>query len=182
MKKKRVTKTQWLEQALEVLEKEGVSGIRIERLARDIEVSKSGFYWHFRNRDDLLNQILDFWDHEFTEVISRNPEIAKMPPLKRLETILETIVDHGLNRYTISIQAWAKNNPAVDKRFNAVIEKRLSYIRGTFRELGFRGNDLEIRTRLFVTAGGWPRPMFFGLSKKEIRKHLKIRCAFLTRK
>ena len=55
--KKRVSKAQWLERALEVLETEGLQGVRVERLARDLGIAKAGFYWHFRDRSDLRQTV-----------------------------------------------------------------------------------------------------------------------------
>ena len=39
--KKRVSKARWLERALEVLETEGLQGVRVERLARDLGIAKA---------------------------------------------------------------------------------------------------------------------------------------------
>ena len=56
-RRKRVSKAEWLAQALEVLAAEGVQGVRVERLARDLGIAKAGFYWHFRDRRDLMQSI-----------------------------------------------------------------------------------------------------------------------------
>ncbi|MHC4350247.1 MAG: TetR/AcrR family transcriptional regulator, partial [Planctomycetota bacterium] len=50
----RKSKAHWFQAALAALAREGIQGVRVERLARDLGVAKSGFYWHFRDRDDLL--------------------------------------------------------------------------------------------------------------------------------
>ena len=55
----RVSKDQWLAAALEELEKGGIEAVRVERLARILNVARSGFYWHFKNRDDLYRHLLD---------------------------------------------------------------------------------------------------------------------------
>ena len=49
----------------------GIVRVRVERLARDLGVAKSGFYWHFRDRADLLKQMLRYWSDEFTEAVVR---------------------------------------------------------------------------------------------------------------
>jgi AcrR family transcriptional regulator len=41
-----VSKNQWLAKALEALESGGVDGVKIEKLARALGISRSGFYWH----------------------------------------------------------------------------------------------------------------------------------------
>ena len=74
---KRVSKAEWLQTALNLLDEEGVEAIRVERLARELGISKSGFYWHFKDRDDLRSQILDYWVHEFNEVVTANPTLQE---------------------------------------------------------------------------------------------------------
>ena len=63
-----ISKAEWLEAASQALSEEGVAGIKVERLAKSLGIAKAGFYWHFKNRDDLLQQLLDYWTHEVTEV------------------------------------------------------------------------------------------------------------------
>ena len=60
----RVSKDQWLAAAVTALEQGGVDAVRVERLARALDVSKSGFYWHFKDRADLLLELLEYWEEE----------------------------------------------------------------------------------------------------------------------
>ena len=52
----------------------------------------------------------------------------------------------------------------------AVYEERLGYIRAILTELGFEGEDLEVRTRLFVCDQTWGRPMFWWESKARSKR------------
>jgi AcrR family transcriptional regulator len=76
-KRKRVSKDQWLSAALDMLETGGVNNVRVERIAAKLSISKSGFYWHFKDRRDLLSHILEYWAHEYTEVVSNNPQFHR---------------------------------------------------------------------------------------------------------
>ena len=44
----------WIRAAVARLSDLGIEAVRVEVLARDLGVSKGSFYWHFRNRIDLL--------------------------------------------------------------------------------------------------------------------------------
>ena len=88
---KRISKAEWLDAALETLEIEGIGGVNIEKLARKFGIAKSGFYWHFKNRGDLLNQMLEYWVHEFTEVVIGNTDFMQGPANKRLESVMNMI-------------------------------------------------------------------------------------------
>lgn len=62
-----------------------ITDITVEGLARSLGIAKAGFYWHFKNRDDLLKQLLNYWIHELTEVASENPQLLTLEPKKRLK-------------------------------------------------------------------------------------------------
>ena len=53
---KRVSKDQWFTKALDTLETSGVEAVKIEKLAKELGISRSGFYWHFKNRQNLLEK------------------------------------------------------------------------------------------------------------------------------
>ena len=42
----------------------GADGVRVEVLARELGVTKGSFYWHFRDRADLLEALLVEWEEE----------------------------------------------------------------------------------------------------------------------
>ena len=181
-KTRRISKGQWLDMALEVLETDGVAGVRIEILAKRLEVSKSGFYWHFKNRDHLLKDMLDYWSHELTEVATENPQLLTLKPKSRLIKTAEMILDYELTRYEIPIRQWALQDAVAARAVRKVNRIRLDFIGGAFSELGFTGDDLDMRTMLFTCYHTWEAPMFREISRKRRRELIAKRIDFLTSK
>jgi len=179
-RKGRTSKAEWFEAALRVLRDEGISGVRIERLARDLKTSKSGFYWHFTDRRDLFMQLLDYWAHEYTEVLTENVELRALDPRARIHRVAEMVLDHELAALDLSFWAWAAHDADVSRRVQHVIGKRLDILREAFAELGFEGDELEMRTRLFVCYHSWERTTFPRLSKRKLRELHATRLALLT--
>ena len=175
---KRISKDQWLAKALETLETSGVEAIKIEKLAKALGISRSGFYWHFKNRQDLLEHLLDFWVSEYTGVVTDNPELMKLDPQKQLLMTMEMIRDKHLSKFDLAMTLWAKSDSKIRKVVNKVVKMRLNYIRTIFSELGFEGDDLEMRTRLFVCYHTWEDTIFPDLSSKNNSKLLKLRYDF----
>jgi AcrR family transcriptional regulator len=180
-KQPRRKKADWLSAALVALRTEGIAGVRVERLARDLNVAKSGFYWHFENRDRLYEDLLEHWEHEFTDAVTVNAELDGLPPADRLLRATQMIWEHDLGGYDFAFQAWAQGNPEILARVNRVYGKRLSWVRKTFRELGFKGTDLEMRARLFVAYHSWERTTFPEQSAAHARRLMKKRIEFLVR-
>ena len=181
-RKNRVSKQDWLEKGLEVLERDGASGVHVVGMARELGVAKSGFYWHFKDRDDLLRQMLDYWAHESTEVVTDNPELLRAAPEERLRLTMHMTLEHDLGGLDTSMRAWAERDPEVARVVRKVYEMRSEFIGGAFAELGFAGEDLEMRTRLFVVYHSWERTTFRRESKKKLRSLIDRRLSLLLRK
>ena len=178
----RISKDQWLAKALDTLESSGVEAVKIERLAKAFGISRSGFYWHFENRQDLLEHLLDYWVRQYTGVVTDDPDVAKLDPKKRLLTTMEMIRDKQLTKYDLAMNSWARLDSHVHKVVKKVVKMRLDYLRGIFSELGFEGDELEMRTRLFVCYHSWEDTMFPDLSNQKHSKLLKLRYKYLIQK
>ena len=177
----RVSREEWLAKALEVFRREGEPGVRIEVLAREIGVAKAGFYWHFKDREDLLNQVLNYWAHEYTEVVTENEALLSLPPRERLLNTMEMIYDHDLPSLDLPFRTWALKDKQVRRAVQKVIRKRLEFTRQIFNELGFKGEDAEARTRMFVASEANDRSMFTCENKQQARVFREYRLkAFLS--
>jgi AcrR family transcriptional regulator len=176
-----VSKAEWLEKALQTLGKGGVAAITVEGMAKLLGINKSGFYWHFKNRDDLLRQLLNYWTHEVTEVITDNPDLFKLEPKARLIKIAEMILDFELTRYEIAIRQWALHDELAARAAKKVNRVRLDFVSNTLSELGFKGADLDMRTMLFVCYQSLESPMFPEISRKRRRELIHKRIDLLTR-
>jgi AcrR family transcriptional regulator len=167
---------------LEIFLAEGIGGVRIERLARELSIAKAGFYWHFLNRDDLLDEILDFWTHEYTEIVTVGLPKLVGPPKKRLYETMKMIFDHRLTKYELAMRAWAKIDPRADRALKRVYKMRFDYLKAIFSDLGFRGAELEMRTKMFFCYFTWDYEMFARGSKTEQEKLMRRQLDWFCKK
>ena len=177
---KRVSKSEWLEAALQILEHEGVDAVRVQRLARELQISRSGFYWHFKDRKDLLQQVLDYWTHEYTEVVSENELLLSLEPREQLHQVARMIHRHNLGKFDVVIQAWAKTDPLARAAADKVTKIRLDFLRRVFRELGFDRDQAEMRAMLFVVYHSCERTVFEDMSDRKRESLRKLRLELLT--
>ena len=175
-----VSKAQWLEAAMGRLCDHSVADITVEGLAKELGIAKSGFYWHFKSREELLDALLDHWIHEITEVITNNPEFDVLEPKTRLTKSAEMIHELDLTRYEVGIRQFALRD---ERAFSAVRKSdnlRMDFTRKAFSELGFTGDDLEMRTMLFACYHTWEAAMFPGVSRKRRKELIGKRLDLLT--
>lgn len=178
----RKSKEDWLNTALKALENGGIEFVRIERLSKMLQISKSGFYYHFKDRQNLLQELLNYWLLKYTAIIAQDTSLLELDPVKRLHKISELIRKHNLTKYDLPISTWAQHDKTAKRTVNKVNKLRMDYIRSVFSELGFRGDDLETRAMLYVVYHSWERPMFGKYNQQKWEKLKKRRIKLLTDK
>ena len=166
-KKKHTSRFEWLEAALFVLEREGVDAVKVDRLAKDLKISRSGFYWHFQDRADLLKEVLAYWRKEFTETVIKNGKRLDMTPKEMLYTVMEMIEKHALDRYEVHMRAWADHDSEAAEVLKDVYRQRFEFIRSIFSEMGFSDCDLEMRSRMWLCYAIHGKSMFLHSSCGE---------------
>ncbi len=177
-----VSRDEWLRAALEELGSGRVADISIQELARKLGISKSGFYWHFTDKKELYKEVLEYWKHELTEVLSENPKMLELPPEERLLRIAETVFDYDLGSYDVGIRQWALRDAQAARAVKQVNKMRLDFVGTAFSELGFSGDELEMRTILFVGYQTWEQHTFRELPRKKLRALIKKRVKLLCKK
>ena len=71
-----LTPDSWIDAATDVLADHGIDGVRVDVLARTIGVTRGSFYWHFKDREDLLRRVLQAWRQRATEQLTDRLERA----------------------------------------------------------------------------------------------------------
>ena len=105
----KVTREDWLNFALEAMVSEGVEAVRILSLGQRLGVSRSSFYWYFKSRQDLLDQLLDYWRNRNTRVIVERASRPADTITEAVLNVFENWVDGTLfdPRLDFAIRAWA---------------------------------------------------------------------------
>jgi len=138
----------WLVEALETLGREGDVGVSVENVGRSLGVTKGSFYHHFKNKEELINRLLEYWETELTDKIDAHLSHLHGKPAKQLLALLEFIAENETNRYDASMRAWALHNERVATVVRRVDQKRLAYVRALFRKMGFPAEQADIRSRM----------------------------------
>jgi AcrR family transcriptional regulator len=174
----RATRADWLEAALGALHKQGPKGLNIQALARQLNISKTSFYWHFKDKAELVDALLDLWLHEFTETITENVKLMNSPPRQRLARAMEIIDKFDLGNYDSSFRIWARTESRVRKAVREANRLRLEFASKAFEELGFSGKSLACRSALWVGYQSTERYVFpeFSAAKRKLfrQERLKI--------
>jgi AcrR family transcriptional regulator len=168
-------RTQWLVAGLESLRQGGVGGVRVERLAADLGITKGSFYWHFRNRGELLEALLAHWAREMTDVEFERIQAMDSGLGARLLALAQDVLEKGMGRYDPAIRAWARTERRVAAAVGQVDRRRVRALAGFFEDGGFRPADARTRARLFYTfLLGEPQVRSPAREPGELARMLKI--------
>ena len=122
----------WLRAARLALLRGGVEAVRVEKLARDLDVTKGSFYWHFKDRDELLDLLLREWESEVQEIVSQIGRGSRRERVHRMLRLLEQrarLSEEGKVPSDAAIFVWASVDRKVARRVNKAEERRLSLLK-----------------------------------------------------
>lgn len=111
--KDKVSKEQWLDQALKVISQKGFGRVNIDRLVASLGVTKGSFYWHFKNRSDFVARLIEYWDRKFTLLVTTYINKFEGTSSDRLLELMLFISRNRLTEYDFAIHALAQNEPEV---------------------------------------------------------------------
>jgi len=124
----------WLRAAENRLAQHGIESVRVEVLARDLGVSKGSFYWHFRDRSELLDKLLTRW--EDSEIAWLNAE-STAAPASRWANFIARTANADRARLEIALRAWSRSDERVSARVAAIEKRKSRLIADILREIGF---------------------------------------------
>ena len=159
-----LTPGDWIASATELLIDHGVDAVRVDALARQLGVTRGSFYWHFKDRDDLLRSMLNAWRDAATEqIIKRFDDRHSDPRMLIKELISLPFRGRSARRAAsieLAIRGWARRDamalqqPRRQRRhrdeLDAILEASPSTTKGYGRD---RDHNPQAQCRLH-----WPSP------------------------
>jgi AcrR family transcriptional regulator len=119
----RVTKTDWIDTGLLLLEQEGHQAVSAEKLARRLGVTRGSFYHHFGNTDEFTDALLQRWFSGHT--IDMMAQAHHPSPHQELENLIELTFTMSIDLEN-AIRAWARTNPRVAEVMARVEQIRIA--------------------------------------------------------
>jgi AcrR family transcriptional regulator len=145
----RTPRNRWIEEGLSALAAGGPDAVRIEPLAQALGVSKGGFYWHFKDRQALLEEMLDAWERTWVDEVIEAVEAENEDARSRLNRLFALAAASGeLLKIELAIRNWARREETVAARLRQVDNRRMDYMRSLFGAICEDDDDVEARCLL----------------------------------
>jgi AcrR family transcriptional regulator len=146
----RTPRNRWIEAGLSALGAGGPDAVRIEALAQTLHVSKGGFYWHFDDRQALLEEMLDTWERTWVDEVIETVEAEGGDARARLRRLFALASASGgeVLKVELAIRDWARREEGVASRLRHVDNRRMDYMRSLFGGFCPDEDDVEARCLL----------------------------------
>ncbi|WP_030667237.1 TetR/AcrR family transcriptional regulator [Streptomyces rimosus] len=149
--RRRLTAQDWAEAALAAIGEGGLAAVAVEPIATRLGTTKGSFYWHFANREALVDAALERWEQLRTEAVI-TAMAAEPDPERRLRGLFAyataTAAEDPLE---IALLATAAD-PRVAAALRRVTDRRVGHVAELFAAAGFPEAEARRRGLLAYTA------------------------------
>ncbi|MFT3691311.1 TetR/AcrR family transcriptional regulator [Paenirhodobacter sp.] len=147
----------WLEAGYQALIEGGIDAVKIQPLAKRLNLSRTSFYWFFEDREALLTALIEGWEERTTD-----------PLIRATQEYAETLAEGMLNvlacflcglfdsKLEFVVRGWSLQDEKVEARLAAADEKRLVALRNMLTRWGCEEQEADVRARtIYLTQIGY---------------------------
>jgi AcrR family transcriptional regulator len=142
----------WIEAGLKEIARTGVEGVRVEVLAKNLGVTKGGFYRRFRDRAALLEAMLQDWSEGRIAAIEKQTSLDGATARERLKALIalysERMNTEGM-AVELAIRQWARSDELAASAAAGVDAARLKNVGHLYRATGLPGEEADAQAFLF---------------------------------
>lgn len=180
---KGLSQEKWLQLAMKAMENDCKCKFSLDSLIKAMPVSKGSFYWHFKNREEFLFALVEYWHRTDTlTVISALAALPEdMPAEKRLWEFMCLIDEMKLTRHELLIRSLGFEFPELMPAIEKVDKERYEQVSSLFIGLGFEGAQLDMRVHAFMTSTIMDHHILPERNPEKQERRLKLRHEFFIR-
>lgn len=146
----RLDRSEWIALARSALIKDGIAGVRVEPLAAKLGVTTGSFYHHFKNRGELLSELISDWELTNTRGMIEAVRDHVDDPYKQMHALNRVWIDEIQfdPAYDSAMRDWARASAKVEKVVRRVDDERIALLTGIYQSIGYRNPEAMVRARI----------------------------------
>lgn len=145
------TARDWIDAGQHMLVDEGIVGLKVDRLASRLGVSRGGFYHHFSDRDELLDQLVAHWEATCRFLPDAPPPARPADAIVWFDSAIARLIgSDGYDcHFDLAVREWARADTRVAWAVERADRERIESLRKFFEAIGYRGEHAATRARIF---------------------------------
>ncbi|WP_397453026.1 TetR/AcrR family transcriptional regulator [Pseudomonas sp. NA-150] len=148
----------WLDAAYESLTESGVDTVRVMPLAKKLGLSRTSFYWFFKDREELLAALIERWRLKNTGNLIEQTECYAESIAEAMLNVFDCWLNPQLfdSQFEFAMRSWALQSAEVSEHIRvADIARREALIR-MFVRFGYEFDGADVRARtIYLTQIGY---------------------------
>lgn len=139
----------WLEAAYQSLLDTGVDSVKILPLAKRLGLSRTSFYWFFRDREELLAALVARWREKNTGNLIRQSEAYAETIVEAMLNVFDCWLDTAIfdAQFEFAIRSWALQSPEILAEVRDADQARLEALQRMFLRFGHDEASADVRSR-----------------------------------
>ncbi|NHN87169.1 TetR/AcrR family transcriptional regulator [Acetobacter conturbans] len=137
----------WIDAACEALLESGIDAVKILPLANKLNLSRTSFYWFFKDREELLDALISRWREKNTGSIVKQASAYAATIVEATLNVFDCWIDGNLfdSRFEFAVRSWALQSPEIFQEVDAADTRRLQSLVEMFRRFDFSETDADVR-------------------------------------
>jgi AcrR family transcriptional regulator len=152
----------------------GVESVKVMSLATELNMSRTSFYWHFSDRNALLDALIERWKTHNTGNLIAQTELYAETITEAVLNLFDCWIDPQLfdARMDFAIRNWAHHSSKLKQILELTDAERIDAIRAMFSRFEFSREQADVRAHtVYYTQVGYIS-MMVDESKAERLKHM----------
>lgn len=148
----------WIAAAYDQLIDGGVDAVRIMPLAKRLNLSRTSFYWFFRDREALLEALVDLWREKNTGSILKQADAYAESVTEALLNVMDCWLNRELfdSKFEFAVRSWALQSTEVAAEILRADRFRLEALTRLFVRYGYSAAAADVRARtVYLTQIGY---------------------------
>ncbi len=146
----RTTKEEWLDLSIQALIRDGIDRVKVQIIARTLGVSRSSFYFFFKDTKDLHGEMIDLWLRKNTGPIIERAMRPSDTITQAILNVFECWVDSSLFDFQLdmAVRFWAKRSKTVKAVVAQADHQRVDALATMFVRHGYPEEEALVRARV----------------------------------
>lgn len=149
----------WLNAGLLALANQGLEGLRVMQIAKQMGVTKGSFYWHFQDLAEYQAAVLDEWERCHTQQAIACVEAFGGDDATKLRNVFMGSAGDNF-MLARAVRSWSLTNPKAREVQTRVDQWRIDYLEQLLHGIGWSTADAMVLAR-------WSYCAFIGYSTIE---------------
>lgn len=139
----------WLEAAYEALLDSGVDSVKILPLAKRLNLSRTSFYWFFKDREELLSALISRWREKNTGNLVKQSEAYAESLAEAMLNVFDCWLNKDLfdSQFEFAVRSWALQSPEIQADVQEADRARMEALSRMFMRFGFAEAQADVRAR-----------------------------------